>query len=183
MHEYSLVQTMFDQIGAPMRTHGAVCECRWRPEERMTTAHAIESFLAHPAIAIVGVSRSGHKFGNSACRVLQEKGYRVYPINRNTATVDGMRCYPRLSALPEHVDAILVVVPPREAVVVIQQAAGAGVHHVWLQQGAESSEAVALAERFGIEVVAGECILMFAKPTGIHKMHRSIRALLGTLAN
>src|SRR4029079_11763264 len=98
-------------------------------------------------------------------RVLREKGYRVYPINRNAAVVDGMTCYPHLGALPEKVEAVLAVVSAREAVGIIEQAARAGVHHVWLQQGAESPAALELAERLGINLVAGECILMFAQPT------------------
>jgi predicted CoA-binding protein len=147
----------------------------------MTSPRAIESFLAQPAIAVVGVSRSGHKFGNVACRALRAKGYRVYPVNRRAASIDAVRCYVGLGALPEKVDAVLVVVRPREACGVIEEAAAAGAHHVWLQQGAESAAAADLASTLGIELVAGECILMFANPTGVHKMHRTIRAVLGKL--
>lgn len=69
-------------------------------------------------------------------------------------------------------------VPPPLAIDVIRDAAAAGIHHVWLQQGAESDEAVALCARLGIEVVAGECILMFARPTGIHRAHRWMRGIV-----
>jgi predicted CoA-binding protein len=147
----------------------------------MTTRHAIEGFLNNPAIAVVGASRSGHKFGNTACRVLREKGYRVHPVHRRAPIIDGMTCYPRLRDLPEKVNAVLVVVPPWEALDVIAETAAAGIHHVWLQQGAESVEALTLATKFGLEVVAGECVLMFANPTGIHSAHRFIRRFTGTL--
>jgi uncharacterized protein len=144
----------------------------------MASANAIASFLAQPAIAVVGVSRSGHKFGNTACRVLLEKGYRVYPINRKARTIDGMACHSRVGTLPEKVNAVLIVVPPWEALDVVQEAANAGAHHVWLQQGAESPESVALASKLGLELVSGECILMFANPTGVHKVHRMIRTVV-----
>ena len=63
----------------------------------MTSAKSIEAFLDNPSIAVVGVSRSGRGFGNAACRSLRTQGYRVYPVNWSAPTVDGIRCYSRLS--------------------------------------------------------------------------------------
>ena len=147
----------------------------------MVNARTIDAFLAEPAIAVVGVSRTGRKFGNAACRTLREKGYRVYPIHPSAATIDGMPCYPALSALPEPVNAVLVVVRPPQAIDVVCEAAAAGVRRIWLQQGAESPQALELASKLGVDVIAGECVLMFAEPTGIHKLHRNCRRLFGTL--
>jgi len=141
----------------------------------MTSATSIEAFLDNPSIAVVGVSRSGRGFGNAACRSLGKQGYRVYPVNWSAPTVDGIRCYSRLSELPERVNAVLVVVPPPQAVDVIRDAAAAGIRHVWLQQGAESPDVLRLGAELGLDVVAGECILMFARPTGIHRAHRWLR--------
>jgi len=147
----------------------------------MTTLRSIQRFLAQPAIAVVGASRSGRKFGNLACRTLRDKGYRVYAIHPSAASIDGMRCYAGFDALPEAVDAVLVVVPPDAALTVIRSAKAAAIHHVWLQQGAESQEAIDLAESLGMEIVAGECILMFANPTGVHRVHRTIRRVFAGL--
>jgi len=147
----------------------------------MTTQLAIDSFLQQSSLAVVGVSRSGRKFGNAACRVLREKGYTVYPIHPVASTIDGVACYRRFSDLPERVETALVVVPPAHAINVICDAAAAGVRRVWLQQGAESDEAEATASMLGIDLIAGECILMFAKPSGIHKLHRLCRGVMGSL--
>jgi len=147
----------------------------------MTTKQTIDAFLANPAIAVVGASRLGHKFGNAACRVLVAKGYRVYPIHRHVSQIDVMACYPRFVDLPEKVDAVLIVVPPWEALDVIGQAAAAGIHYVWLQQGAESAEAVKLAAKLGLTLISGECVLMYAKPSGVHLAHRFIRRITGSL--
>jgi len=137
----------------------------------MASAQAIEAFLDNPSLAVVGVSRSGNGFGNSACRALRAKGYRVYPVNWSAPTVDGVRCYARLNELPERVNAMLVVVPPEQALGIVREAAAAGIRHVWLQQGAESPEVLRLGADLGLSVIAGECILMFAKPAGIHSLH------------
>jgi predicted CoA-binding protein len=141
----------------------------------MASAQAIEAFLDNPSLAVVGVSRSGNGFGNSACRALRAKGYRVYPVNWSAPTVDGVRCYSRLSELPEGVNAVLVVVPPEQALGIVREAAAAGIRHVWLQQGAESPAVLRLGADLGLSVIAGECILMFAKPTGIHGVHHWLR--------
>jgi uncharacterized protein len=141
----------------------------------MVSAKAIEAFLDNPSLAVVGVSRSGKGFGNLAGRVLRTKGYRVYPVNWSSPTVDGERCYARLSDLPERVNAALIVVPPPQAVEVVREAAAAGIRHVWLQQGAESAEALRVGAELGLNLVAGECILMSAGPTGIHHAHRWLR--------
>ena len=144
----------------------------------MTSTRAIQRFLAAPAIAVVGVSRNNHKFGNAACRTLREKGYRIYQIHRHAATIVGHECFPRLAAVPEKIESVLIVVPRSETLAVIREAAAAGARHVWLQQGAESEPAIALATSLGLDVVAGECVLMYACPSGIHRLHRNLRNLL-----
>src|SRR4029079_10528813 len=147
----------------------------------MTSQIAVDAFLAQPALALVGLSRSGRSFGNYAYNALTTKGYRVYPIHPIADTIDRHPCYHRFADLPEHVDAVLIVVPPEEAAIVVKEAAAAGVHHVWLQQGAESPNVLAACRDAGVDAVAGECILMFAKPTGFHNVHRWAWKLAGRL--
>jgi uncharacterized protein len=147
----------------------------------MKISKRIEAFLAEPSIAVVGVSRTGRKFGNAACRALREKGYRVHQVHRKATQIDGMPCYARLADLPEPVGGVLVVVPPWDAIDVIHEAAAAGISRVWLQQGAESTAVLKVCDQLGLEVVSGECILMFAHPTGLHKVHRFVHDVIGTL--
>jgi predicted CoA-binding protein len=147
----------------------------------MTANRSVEAFVQEPAIAIVGVSLSGHGFGNLARRVLQEKGYRVCVVHPRAATSAAVDCYPSIGALPPDVHALLVVVPPSQALEVVRQAAGSNIRRVWLQQGAESDAAIGECRRLGLDVVAGECILMFAHPTSYHRVHHWIRRLTGQL--
>jgi predicted CoA-binding protein len=147
----------------------------------MKNSERIQAFLAEPALAIVGVSRFGRKFGNHACRALKDKGYRVYPIHRRVQRINGMTCYASFADLPEPVGGVVIVVPPRDAIDVIRSAAANGIKRVWLQQGAQSLEAANVCEQLGVEAVSGECILMFAQPTGIHKVHQVVRRVFGTL--
>jgi predicted CoA-binding protein len=140
----------------------------------MIDSEAIRAFLAEPAIAVVGVSRNGKGFGNIACRELRAKGYRVYPIHPVAATIGDARCYRRIADVPEPINAVLVVVPPDAALDVVDDAAAAGVRRVWLQQGAETPQVVELCRQLELDVVSGKCILMYAKPHGVHRVHRWI---------
>jgi predicted CoA-binding protein len=138
--------------------------------------------MAQKTLALVGISRGGRKFGNLAFRELRSKGYRVYPVHPNAATIDGERCWPDLASLPEPVGGVVLVVPPAATERVVQDAKRAGIPRVWMQQGSESERAVAWCEANGIRVVERECILMFTEPAAFpHKAHRWFWRILGKL--
>lgn len=148
----------------------------------MTTKTAVADFVAQPTLALVGVSRRGKKFGNMALRALKAKGYRVFPVHPQADQIEGEPCYSSLSALPEPVEGVLIVVPPDETEKVVRDAAAAGIRRVWMQQGAESQAAIRFCEEHGISVVQRECILMFAQPVvSFHRFHRWVWKALGKL--
>jgi CoA binding protein len=83
----------------------------------MISSHrAIDEFLAQPALALVGVSRSGKKFGNAALRELLAKGFRIYPLHPAMDVVGGVKCYHHFHEMPKDVGGVIVVVPPPEGV-------------------------------------------------------------------
>lgn len=148
----------------------------------MTTKTAVEDFVAQRTLALVGVSRRGKKFGNMALQALKARGYRVFPVHPQADQIEGEPCYSSLSALPEPVEGVLIVVPPEETDKVVREAAAAGIQRVWMQQGAESQAAIRFCEEHGIRVVQGECILMFAQPVvSFHRFHRWVWKALGKL--
>ena len=139
-------------------------------------------FIGQRSLAVVGVSRSGKKFGNNAYRELKAKGYQLVPVHPKAEILEGDRCARNLASLPAPVGGVLIIVPPQQAEQVVQEAAAAGIKRVWLQQGAESPAAIRLAESKGMSVVSGECILMFAEPVGFgHRAHRWIKGVFGGL--
>ena len=103
----------------------------------MITKAMIDDFISQPYLAIVGVSRKGNKFGNSAYKELKTKGYHLYLVHPSGEIIEGEQSYPSLKALPQKVGGVLVVVPPTQAEKVVREAHEAGIDRVWLQQGAE----------------------------------------------
>lgn len=134
---------------------------------------AIEAFLAERAIAVVGVSR-GRGFANNAARALRDAGYRVFPVNDQADEIAGEPCYRSLSAIPEPIGAALIVVPPDRSESPVRECIRLGIRNVWLQQGAESPEAILAAREAGLSCVERECVLMYVRPRGIHRLHRWI---------
>ncbi len=148
----------------------------------MTTGSLIERFLASRRLAIVGVSRKKNKFGNTVFRYLKERGFEVYPVNPYAREIEGTICFPNLEALPFPIENVLLIIPPQETERLVHSAAEAGIRRIWMQQGTESPQAIRFCQSNGIEVIHGECILMFVEPMGFpHRVHRWIRGVLGKL--
>ena len=121
----------------------------------------IRRFLAASTFAVAGASQDSRKYGHKVYRCYLQHDRKVYPINPNAAAVLGNTAYPNLASLPEPVDAISIITPPPVTEQVIRDAIAAGVKHVWMQPGAESTAAIVEAEAAGLNVVAGgPCILV-----------------------
>lgn len=143
---------------------------------------AVEDFIACRRLAVVGASRSGKKFGNAAYKELKQRGFEVYLVHPAAKEIEGDPCYASLAQLRDRVDGVVISVPPAQAPDVLRDAAAAGIHHVWLQQGAESAAALALASELGLNAVGGKCILMYAQPVrSYHGWHRGAMRLFGQL--
>jgi predicted CoA-binding protein len=149
----------------------------------MITKAMVDDFLAQRTLAIVGVSRTDkNKFGNAAFKDLKEKGYKMYIVHPSGEVIEGTPSFTSLKALPEQVGGVLVVVPPVEAEKVVREAHEVGISRIWLQQGAESKDAIQYCQDNGMSVVYGKCIMMFAQPMKfMHKPHRWVMGLLGQL--
>ncbi|HEY3340502.1 MAG TPA: CoA-binding protein [Anaerolineae bacterium] len=143
---------------------------------------AIQEFIEGKRIAILGVSRSGKKFGNIAYTELKQRGYQVFIVHPEAKEIDGEPCYPSLASLKGQVDGVLICVPPLQAEQAVREAAGAGMKHIWLQQGAQSPAVLAAARELGVDPIVGKCILMYAQPVqSFHRVHRVVMKLVGQL--
>jgi predicted CoA-binding protein len=142
----------------------------------------VQDFLSQESIAVVGVSRSEKKFGSMVYAALKEKGYRVFAVNPNMQSIGSDRCHPHLNALPEKVDGVVMVVPPSVTEEMVQIANTIGIRHIWMQRGSESKKAIEYCLDNGINVIHGECIMMYAQPVeSFHRFHRLIWRLLGKI--
>lgn len=122
---------------------------------------AIETFLASPAFGVVGASADRSKYGNRVLQCYLQKGKKAIPVNPKEMEIEGIPCAATVSDLPEDVQSISVITPPKVTEQVVRAAAAKGIKNIWMQPGAESDEAVAYCRQQGINVIAdGSCILV-----------------------
>lgn len=121
----------------------------------------IEAFLAGGTFAVAGASGDRSKYGNKVLRCYQQHGLEVIPLNPREDRIEGLPCARDIEALPERVHGLSIITPPSVTETLVEEAARAGIRHVWMQPGAESPRAVERATELGLNVIAnGPCLLV-----------------------
>ena len=108
-------------------------------------------------IAVVGASRDARKAGGSVPAGLQQRGFRIIPINPFADELFGERVYRSLSDVPETIDIVDVFRPAHDAPEIARQAVAVGARALWLQLDIRSDEARRIAEAAGLDYVEDEC--------------------------
>jgi hypothetical protein len=116
---------------------------------------------AMTTIAMVGISPKDNRPSYFVFKYLQERGFRVIPVNPGQAGKEilGQRVYARLSDIPEPVDMIDIFRSSKDAMSVVQEALTLA-HKpkvVWMQLTVRNDEAAKLAEDAGLKVVMNRC--------------------------
>ncbi|RMD95945.1 MAG: CoA-binding protein [Deltaproteobacteria bacterium] len=126
---------------------------------RLLTPEEIAAALErYRKIAIVGVSDKPERPSHDVARFLQERGYRIYPVNPRLEKVLGEKCYPSLLDLPEPVE-IVDVFRRSEAIMPVAEAAiQIGARLFWMQLGIHNEAAARKLSEAGIDVVMDRCI-------------------------
>lgn len=139
----------------------------------------INAFLEPGSFAFVGLSRDPKKFSRAVFKELIAKGYDIYPVNPNMDDVEGIKCYHGFSELPDSVKHGLIMTPKTSTAEVVKNAVDNGFTHLWIQQGAETREAVDIARQNNVKLIYKACIMMHAHPGGVHRFHRFLSKLFG----
>jgi predicted CoA-binding protein len=110
-------------------------------------------------IAVVGASMHAHKPSHFVPRYLQERGYRIVPVNPRGGEILGEVVYRCLEDVDVPFDVVEVFRPPAEAEAVARSAVACGARVLWFQLGTQTDEAVRLAEQAGVTVIVDHCMM------------------------
>ncbi len=110
-------------------------------------------------VAVIGASPDRAKFGNKAVRAYARQGFTVYPVHPREKSIEGLPAYPSVRDLPARPDIVSIYLPPPVVLQVLPDIAARGCDELWLNPGADSPEAVAAAEKLGLNVIQACSIL------------------------
>ncbi len=89
---------------------------------------AFRKFFNPSSVAIVGASRTKGKVGYEILKSIIEGGYEgsIFPINPNTETIEGLKCYSDLASIGQIPELVIIAVPAKSVPEVMQQCAKVG---------------------------------------------------------
>jgi O-acetylhomoserine (thiol)-lyase len=110
-------------------------------------------------IAMVGASSNWNRPSYFVMKYLQNKGYRVIPVNPGTAGKEqlGEKIYASLRDIPDPIDMVDVFRASDQVGPIVDDAIAIGAKVVWMQLGIRNDEAAARAEAAGLEVIMNRC--------------------------
>ncbi|OYR69250.1 CoA-binding protein [Halorubrum ezzemoulense] len=129
----------------------------------VTDDAGLDRLLDAETIAVVGCSTTPGKAAHDVPAYLQDRGYRVIPVNPFADEVLGEPAYDAVGDVEEEIDIVDVFRPSEEvpeiAEAVRERHASRGdAGTLWLQLEISHDEAAAAAEEDGIDVVQDRCL-------------------------
>ncbi len=146
------------------------------------TKQTIEDFLNSKNFLFYGVSADRNKFGNSVFKHLQVNGYNVIPVHPELKQINGIDCMSNIKEIDDKPESAIIIMSPENTDKVITELIDFGIKKIWIQQRCESDNSLHLCANNNIEVITGECIMMFAKNINlVHRVHKWINKVTGKL--
>jgi len=114
-------------------------------------------------IALVGASPKQERPSHQVMQFLQDKGYRVIPVNPGQVGKEilGQTVYASLDDIPGNFDMVDIFRPSDAALDVVRNAIrlaeAKGIDVVWMQIGVTNDKAKAEAEEAGLVVIQDRC--------------------------
>lgn len=109
-------------------------------------------------IAVVGLSGKSDRTSYQISQAMQQKGYRIIPINPNEDEVLGEKAYPSLRDVSDQIDIINVFRRSEAILPIAKEAAGLDAPTFWMQQGIQNQKAYDLLTEQGKTVIMDVCI-------------------------
>jgi len=121
--------------------------------------HRIDAILSgSKTVAVVGISDKPDRPSHVVAKYLQERGYRVIPVNPLVTEVLGEKAYRSLAEIPGPVDLVDVFRKSADIPPIAQEAVRIGARFFWMQEGVESDRAREILDAAGIPCVMDRCV-------------------------
>ncbi|MFT9848250.1 CoA-binding protein [Aneurinibacillus sp. REN35] len=109
-------------------------------------------------IAVVGLSDKPDRTSYMVSQAMQNKGYKIIPVNPRIEAALGETAADTLTELSEPVDIVNIFRRSEDVGPVVDEAIQIKPKVIWMQQGIYNEEAAKKAQEAGITVVMDQCI-------------------------
>src|SRR5258708_4040874 len=127
---------------------------------------ALNAMFAPESVAVIGATERPGSVGRALLENLKSYRAPVYPVNRKQHRVLGVPAFPKIGAIPDHVDLAIIATPAATVPDVVEECAAAGVIGAVVisagftecgPAGAKLEEAIA-ARRGQMRIVGPNCL-------------------------
>ena len=109
-------------------------------------------------VAVVGISDKPDRPSHVVAKYLQDRGFKVIPVNPTIEEVLGEKSYRSLSEIPGKVDLVDVFRKSGEVPPIALEAVRIGARFFWMQEGVSSEPAREILDAAGIPWVMDRCV-------------------------
>lgn len=132
-------------------------------------------FRAENIFLVIGATNDSEKYGSKVFLDLRQAGYNVIAINQHGGEVHDTPAYTSVTEFLQRIEklfseekrhethaklVVVLVIPPRAALTVVQEAAEHEITKYWFQPGAESDEALRFCDEHDFTVIHDQCIIV-----------------------
>lgn len=108
-------------------------------------------------IAVVGLSEDPSKVSYMVSEAMQQKGYRIIPVNPKASSILGEQCYASLKDVPVPIDIVNVFRRPEHTPPIAREAVEVGARCCGCN-GISNEEAATIATEGGVRIIMDRCI-------------------------
>ncbi|HJJ88666.1 MAG TPA: acetate--CoA ligase family protein [Methanocorpusculum sp.] len=144
------------------------------------------------SVAVIGASDDKTKMGYAVFHNLLQFPGKLYPVNNKRNEVQGIKCYPTLSDIPDSVDMVVITVPAHTVPSIMEECGSKGVKMaVVITAGfkemdengkALENRMVEIARKYGIRIVGPNCLGLILPPYKLDTTYVATSPLPGDIA-
>jgi acetyltransferase len=131
---------------------------------------AIDKMLNPKTVAAIGASEKEGSVGQALMRnlLLGKDRRKIYPVNPNRDIIMGLKCYPSIEKVPEHVDLAVIATPAKSVPDIVEECAKSGVDGIIIisagfreigAEGAKLEQQIRHTQaKYGIRILGPNCV-------------------------
>tara|TARA_B100000282_G_scaffold286739_1_gene253589 strand:- start:348 stop:815 length:468 start_codon:yes stop_codon:yes gene_type:complete len=110
------------------------------------------------SIAVVGLSANWNRPSFFASKYMQQKGYKIIPVNPRYSEILGEKCYKSLLDIEEKVDIVDCFRKSDDILPIATEAIKIKARVLWMQLSVFNEDAAILSRNAGLKVVQDRCV-------------------------